>query len=77
MLAFPAAPVNSVCVGLMLTVVVHPIEVRSMTGAVPPSTLVSLSTITFWRLVIVTVFGGKWQTTMSGQGITGGTYQTT
>ena len=69
---FPMLPVHSFRV--VLTIEVQTIQIGVVTIVVPPGAFKYQGTVAA-ALVITTILGGKWHTTMITKGITSGTYQ--
>ena len=72
MSVFPKAPVHSFRV--VFTIEVQTIQIGVVTTVVPPGAFIIQGTVSA-VLVIITILGGKWHTTMITKGITSGTYQ--
>ena len=70
---FPMLPVHSFRV--VLTIEVQTIQIGPVTTVVPPGACINQGTVSTAVLVIITILGGKWHTTMITKGITSGTYQ--
>lgn len=68
-IAFPGLPVDAVCKAVMGSPKVVTIQVRHVTGIVPPGPVVQLSTMLRTR-VIVLVFGGEGMAIVGRQGVT-------
>ena len=69
----PMLPVHSFRV--VLTIEVQTIQIGTVTIVVPPGACINQGTVSTAVLVIITILGGKWHTTMITKGITSGTYQ--
>ena len=68
-MSFPCIPAHTVGVYLVLAMMVEAIQVRGMTGRIPPGSFVCYSTVA-GPAIVISVFSREWVTTMTRKRIT-------
>ena len=68
-MSFPCSPVDTIGVCFVVAMMVEAIQVRGMTGRIPPGSFIAYSTVA-GPAIVISVFSREWVTTMTRKRIT-------
>ena len=68
-MSFPCSPVDTNGACFVVAMMVEAIQVRGMTGRIPPGSFIAYSTVA-GPAIVISVLSREWVTTMTRKGIT-------